>query len=207
MGNNTIFKMKLEEMQVSTVQDCTHLRVKEISVVARSVDITVVKQLGAKHMFLVLRLEGDILIINDVSDGDGGKGAKVVFKKLPQCEINEGQEVLITACIRRNVTLQNVISYAKQYQIENPNYQIHSKNCQFYCIKILEKLHVEQVHIYIVANYSHENMKNTKRNGGIAAAILSGIGIGIYLSCKRKGANEGEKKSDEEVKQPQTCSE
>ncbi|EAR97627.1 hypothetical protein TTHERM_01087800 (macronuclear) [Tetrahymena thermophila SB210] len=195
MGNSTVFSMNLEGMQVRTVRDCTHLKVKEIKVMARPVDIPVVKYLGAEHMFLVLELENGVLIINHISDGDGGKGAKVVFEKLPESEVDEKHTTVLEVRLKSSpATLQDMISYAKQYQEDHPTYKILSKNCQFYCVEMLKKLHIEDHLIIIVSNYSDDNMQTTALKGGLGLAVaLAGIG----LAAQGLSSNDEKKKKDE----------
>ncbi|KAL4479562.1 hypothetical protein ABPG72_018548 [Tetrahymena utriculariae] len=99
MGN-TVFSMNLEETSVNSVQDYIHSKVQEIKVITRTVDIPVVKYLGAKHMFLVLKLEDDILVINHVTDDNE--------------EDDEKNTVVLDVNMKAlRVTLQDIISKAK----------------------------------------------------------------------------------------------
>ncbi|KAL4479561.1 hypothetical protein ABPG72_018547 [Tetrahymena utriculariae] len=192
----TIFHMNLEEMSFSSVQDYIHSKVKEIKVVTRTVDIPIVKYLGAQHMFLVLKLEGGIRVVNHLSDDNGGKGAKVVFQRLPQQDEDDDKHtVVLNIELTASVTLQDIISKAKSYQIEHPTYEILSKNCQFYCISILKKLHVNKDLIQKVSIYSEDNIKTSAIKGAVGlGVVVGGTLLAFSHACKDDKSFQGKEK-------------
>ncbi|KAL4465227.1 hypothetical protein ABPG74_001941 [Tetrahymena malaccensis] len=190
-------------MNYSTVRDYIHQKVKEIKVIVRTVDIPVIKYLGAQHMFLLLKLDNGVRVINHITDDNGGKGAKVVFEKLTkQDSIDNQHTIVMQTSLSVSITLVDVISKAKQYQIDHPTYQILSKNCQFYCISILKMLRINSNLIQLVSSHSDKNMSSATTKGAVAAIGLGVVAASIGLAIAKKDGGASQKE-EETVQQEQ----